>query len=136
MVEAIISCIAPKWEGGEIISAAEKRRYHRFAVPLPVECQHRLAQDGAGVFTGQTQDVSLSGLRLQVKGRDGFEIGDPLEVSIDTLRLEGCIRVMGQVRWIQAQKENAISLEMGVHVTEMAAQDWNVWYRLLPSHLG
>lgn len=115
-----------------MLEPANKRRFDRFSLSLPVECRSNPGQEDEVVLSSRTENLSLSGLKLNLGEHAEFKVGDSLELEIDTLRPDGLLLAKGLVRWIGLASGAAKERVAGVELTSMRPTDWSTWFQILP----
>ena len=111
----------------------EKRLFPRARATIPVSGRclgHRLKRLP---FHGETRDISLNGLCIEVDEAGGFSAGQRVKFQIQRYEEDGAIKVKGRVCWVHARDNTTLPIHMGVMLIK--ARPYHRWFREVEKEL-
>ena len=97
---------------------------------MTVVCQPTGAPPAGPGLYGQTDDISLSGLRMTVAGRLSAAEGDMIHLTITSAWRLKPIQARAQVCWVRRSRRD--DLKLGLRFVDMNMTDWEHWFGLIP----
>lgn len=99
--------------------SAEKRRFKRVSLSLPVSGKYRRKPFRGTHFQGETQDVSYYGLCIRVANSNGYRIGQGVKLRTRLYKGDFSIKVQGVVCWINERSDDDRPILIGVSLTRI-----------------
>jgi len=116
-----------------VTDGKERRRFKRVMVTLPTT--GRCREEEALPFEGQTRDLSVRGLCVNLTKPNGYKVGQSADISIDSIQGEMPIQAHGLVRWTESPGEPTGQPMIGVELTGMrTVRDYERWLEMLSWH--